>query len=241
MATWVERYKAGEYAEVWAEMQALGVDVRGPSHCEAAAAVVQETMDRAHTNVERLFSELLSLGYRFKGAPEFAEPDFPLELRIQNALNYVKKHGAKEDQANPWSHPALAWVEDEEIELPSRFLNGKPARANYLPPGARMSAKVQEIEGLCGVPLPLSLRAWFEVVGSVNLAGTHPVLNHDGCIATLKVTPEEVGRTTADPAGAGFVSSIRHAFVWGGFPGWDGRADAPQRELDWLRCKLLSL
>jgi hypothetical protein len=75
----------------------------------------------------------------------------------------------------------------------------------------------------------------------VSLAGTHPALNRDGAVDTLRVTPEEIDRAAADGAGAEFVAAIRHAFAWGGFPGWSGRADAPERELAWLRSKLLPL
>lgn len=42
----------------------------------------------------------------------------------------------------------------------------------YVPPGPDAPARVAELETLAG-PLPLSLRAWYEVVGSVNLVGVH--------------------------------------------------------------------
>jgi hypothetical protein len=241
MATWIERYQAGECAGIWAEMQALGGDIRTPAHRQAADAVVRETMDRARGNVERLFEELLGLGYRFQGAPEPAEPDYVLELRIQHALDYVARHGGRRYKANPWSHPALAWVEDEEIEVPARFRGGKPGRSSYRPPGARLNGALDEIERQTGSPLPLAVRGWFGTVGTVSLAGTHPRLNPDGSIPALRVTPEEIDRAAGDAAGAEFVAAIRHAFAWGGFPGWADRAGAPERELDWLRSKLLPL
>jgi hypothetical protein len=241
MATWNARYKAGEYAEVWAEMEALGAGIRKPSRRKAADAVVRETMKRARTNVERLFAELSGLGYRFQGAPEPAEPDYPLELRIQHALDYVAKRGGKQYKANPWSHPALAWVEEEEIEVPARFRQGDLGRTSYRPPGARMNGALDEIERQTGSPLPLAVRAWFETVGSVSLAGTHPILNLDGAVDTLRVTLEDIDRAAAEGAGAEFVAAIRQAFAWGGFPGWSGRAAAPERELACLRSKLLPL
>ncbi|HMD70662.1 MAG TPA: hypothetical protein VKF41_04930 [Bryobacteraceae bacterium] len=241
MATWNARYKAGEYTEVWAEMQALGAGIRKPARRKAADAVVRETMKRARGNVERLLAELPGLGYRFQGVPEPAEPDYPLELRIEHALEYVANRGGKQHKANPWSHPALAWVEEEEIEVPARFRRGNLGRSTHRPPDARMSGALDEIERQTGSPLPLAVRAWFETVGAVNLAGTHPMLNPDGAVDTLRVTPEGIDRAVADGAGAGFVSVIRHAFAWGGFPGWSGRAYAPERELAWLRSKLLPL
>jgi len=235
MAPWIERYKAGEHAEVWAEMQAMGDDILKPAHRKAAAPVTRETMNRASRNVNRLFEDLLSLGYRFQGTAEPGEPDYPLELRIEHAMEYAKTHGGPQYKKDPWTHPALAWVDEEDIEVPARFRNGKPGRSSYRPPGARTLA------ALGSSPLPLAVRAWFEQVGCVNLAGTHPLLNPGGTIGVLCVTPEDIDRTARPGAGADFVAKVRHAFEWCGFLGWDGRADPPERELDWLRPRLVAL
>ena len=240
MATWIARYKSGEYVEVWAEMQSLGPDIRKPAHRKAADAVVRETMTRAHKNVLRLFEELLGLGYRFQGVSEPAEPDYPLELRLEHAVAYVKERGGKY-KSDPWGHPALAWVEEEEIELPARFRNGKPGRANYLRPNARMETALDKLELQNGTPLPLAVRGWFSTVGSVDLTGTHPNLNRDGAIEALRISLAHIPAISAVDAGADFVAVIRHAFAWGGFPGWSTRNDPPQRELAWLRSKLLPL
>lgn len=43
----------------------------------------------------------------------------------------------------------------------------------YTSPTADASAGIRELENLVGI-LPLSLRAWYELVGSVNFIGTHP-------------------------------------------------------------------
>jgi len=75
MANWLQRYKVGEHAAVWEEMQLLGGDLSKPAYRRAADAVVRETMKRASANVQVLFQELLSLGYQFQGAPELVEPD----------------------------------------------------------------------------------------------------------------------------------------------------------------------
>ncbi len=111
-------------------MDALGAALYEPKYRKSGEAVVTETMRRAQQNVSTLFAELLSLGYRFQSALEPSELDFPLKLRIDHALEFVQVRGNKKDNANPWAHPALAWVEDEEIELPARYRNGKPGRAN---------------------------------------------------------------------------------------------------------------
>jgi hypothetical protein len=245
---WLERYKAGECAAVWAEMESLGADLAKPGNAKAAAAVVRETMARAQQNVLTLFQELQSLGYRFAGAPP-SKTDYPLELRLGAAVDYARKHNSKKYKANPWAHPALAWVDEEEIELPDHFRKGRPARANYRPATARTAAALDDIERRIGQVLPLAIRGWFETVGSVDLKGSHPFLNPEGTITALRIVIEEVrdaaiaanGAANGAAAGAEFVAQIRHAFELAGLPGWSTRANPPQRELDWLRSKLLPL
>lgn len=240
MATWMDRCKAGDRAAVWAEMQSLGPDIRQPKHWRAAQSVAADTMERCRRNVLKLFECLPKIGYRFLGAAEPAVPDYVLELRIQGALAYVAATGGKRHRGDPWSHAAFGWLEDEEIELPAHHRQGRPARANYRPAGARAAAMLDEIEVGIGGPLPLAVRCWFEKVGSVDLAGTHPMLNRTGQIAALRLVlePGGAGLTAGADAGAPFVESVRQAFAWGGFPGWAGAANAPQRELDWLRGQL---
>lgn len=238
---WLERYQAGEHAQVWDEMQALGADIHNPASGGPAQKVVRETMTRAQQNVLRLLDELAGLGYRSAGLPEPPEPDYALELRIQNALEYVKTRGGRKYKSNPWAHPALAWVEEEDIDVPGHFRDGKPGRNNYRPPSARTQSALHEVEQRTGAPLSLAVRGWFETVGSVDLAGTHPALNRDGSISVLRVTLAEIDAYNDPGAGAPFVAGIRHAFEWGGFPGWSERPKAPRRELDALRSKLVPL
>lgn len=46
----------------------------------------------------------------------------------------------------------------------------------HVPPPADVAARITELEAIVGGPLPLSLRAFFEVVGEVDLNGDHPIL-----------------------------------------------------------------
>ena len=241
VTTWLERYQSGECVQVWAEMEAQVTDIGGPAAGKEAGRVVRETTERAHRNVLRLLEELTAMGYRFQGAADPAEPDYPLELRIGQALRYVREHGGVAFHANPWLHPALAWVEEEEIELPARFREGRPGRATFRPPSARTKAFLDALEQRGGRPFPLAVRAWFQTVGSVDLTGTHPLLNRDGSGGALRITLEGADVWAVGGVGAEFVASIRRAFQWGGFPGWADRGDAPVRELEWLRSKLLPL
>jgi hypothetical protein len=231
MATWIERYRAGDCAAVWAEMEVLGSAIRNPVNRKLAAPVVEETMERCRRNAMWLFETLPQIGYRFSSALSPAKPDYALELRIAGALKYVELNGGKKYRKEPFTHPVFAWLEEEEIELPERHRNGRPGRANYRAPGPRIKAKLDELE-----PLPMAVRAWFEAIGWIDLTGTHPLLNRGGNIETLRAVTGECEH--GDSAGAAFVARIREAFAWGGFPGWRERGDAPQRELDWLRSKI---
>src|SRR5262249_33635437 len=153
---------------------------------------------------------------------------------------YVAATGGKKHRGDPWSHPALAWVEEEEIDLPAHHRNGRPGRANFRPANARTAEMLDEAEKDLGGPLPLAVRSWFEIVGSVDFAGTHPILNPKGAVAAMRVFLEPGGAfNAAGDAGAEFVTAIRHAFAWGGFPGWSEARGAPERELAWLRSKLV--
>ena len=225
MGTWLDRYRGGECGEVWAEMESLGADLRKPAYRKESSAVVRETIGRANQNVLTLFAELLKLGYQFGGG-ESAEPDHPLEVRLEHALEYVKQHGTPKHKADPWRHPALAWVEDEEIDVPARFRKGKPGRTNFRAPSERTKASLDQME-----PLPLAVRAWFEKVGSVDFQGRHPVLNREGAIVTLRVIVEQAFQWTG-VAGSEFVSHVRRGFQWGGLPGWSERAAYPEREIE---------
>jgi hypothetical protein len=242
MSTWIGRYQAGEHALVWAELEALGSDIVAPPYQEAAREVVLETIGRARRNVLQLFESLTQLGYRFHGARDPSPPDYPLELRIHGALEHVRAVGGKRYAADPFAHPAFAFLEEEELELPAHYRHARPGRASYRPPSFKTAEMLEQVELRLGGPLPLAARCWFETIGWVDLAGTHPALNQDGAIATLRVAPEPGDPAAwAGCAGAEFVALIRHAFEWAGFPGWSGMANAPERELAWLRSKLLPL
>ncbi len=72
---YLERYMAGEYEQVWAELVALGPAVRDNSILPDAWAVAQETMRRARTNIERIVAHLKTMGYQFQDAQPFKPPD----------------------------------------------------------------------------------------------------------------------------------------------------------------------
>lgn len=65
MASYIARYQSGEYEQVWAELTALGEQVRQEHILPDALAVAYETMRRVRHNAEIIAVRLPSIGYRF--------------------------------------------------------------------------------------------------------------------------------------------------------------------------------
>src|SRR5688572_6555873 len=76
---YLERYRAGEYEQVWNELQSLGSRVRYEPDASQAQAVATETMRRVRRNCERLISRLQSLGYVFGTFPDGTRRSYTLE------------------------------------------------------------------------------------------------------------------------------------------------------------------
>ena len=239
MQNWLDRYNSGECAAVWWEMDGMGESIRDPKYLSEAQEVANATMKRALKNIETLIELLPSIGYRFASPP--GSMTWATELRLLNAFAYAKAAGRKYAK-NPWSHPALAWVEIKQPPLSETYLEGRPAWSVHRKPFPGVFGKLEELEIAIGGPLSLSMRAFWEIAGSVDLAGSHPFLNPLGSIATLRVPFARAGEVNIDPtAGARFVAQLRRAFHWSGFPGWEGHPDPPQREIEYLQAKLAAL
>ena len=257
MTGFLDRYRNGEHAQVWADLQALETRVLVPPFADEARAVARETMTRANHNLGLILPRLRAMGYRF------ARPDD-------------------------------AWR----------------------PPDWNSPGRIDATERRCG-PLPLSIRAWYEIVGSVDLCGAHPNLSmyrgldwagsdrfydlhwcsdplvmfpldpNDGLDDTwfgddgverpappfkLSLAPDAIHKARisggtamaitlpnaamdapllgSDWEGTTFVSYLRTCFAWGGFPGlgvafpWSWTAPDPSgsaTELGVLRQGLLPL
>jgi hypothetical protein len=120
---YLERYRNGEYEQVWNDLQALGPAVRQEPHYSLARAVAAETMRRVRRNCECLISRLRALGYTFGTFPDGSRRSSTLEPLV--------------------------------------------------PPSDAMRADCSELEAQAG-PLPLSLVAFWQQVGAVDLVGSHP-------------------------------------------------------------------
>ena len=85
MTRWLERYRAGDRVQVWAEMTSVGADLRDTPDWTAATAVARDTMTRARTNLERLIELLPANGYRFRLPPDavFVPPSADIEAHLQ--------------------------------------------------------------------------------------------------------------------------------------------------------------
>jgi len=102
---------------------------------KAADAVVRETMTRAHKNVLRLFRRITRRGLPFSGiAGNLQNPTIPWNTAARERCRLCTARAVSNTSPTPWGHPALAWVEDEEIET-ARALFPQwqtPVGANYL-------------------------------------------------------------------------------------------------------------
>jgi hypothetical protein len=219
---YLERYRNGEYEQVWNDLQALGPTVRHEPHYSQGCEVASETMRRVRRNCERLVSRLRALGYVFGTFPDGSRRSYSVEP--------------------------------------------------LLPPSDAMRTDCAELVEQAG-PLPLSLLAFWQEVGAVDLVGMHPAWPEgldplvvdppEGAISFLFDEEEDEGEaggsmrfaglapddlhkdnvSGGDPYGVRlpdpsadfmflyerhgllFVPYLRLAILhWGGFPGLEGRA-----------------
>lgn len=117
--------------QVWADLMALGAQIREEPLYSDALAVARETMRRVRYNIELLIPRLTKLGYQF-GSPD------------------IETDGLVE------SFPPV-----------------------FSPPAANIDDLIARLEREAG-PLPLSLKAFYQVVGGVNLEGMDPDWPYDG-------------------------------------------------------------
>jgi hypothetical protein len=209
------------------------------------------------TQLDRLIQALLSIGYAFDVKTKSEAPDWPLEIRLFNAINYAKSKTRKKS-ANPlavFDHPALAWVREEKIALPSRFAP-HPQAAGMVQVSPDIAADLDRLEKRTG-PVPDSLKEWFRTCGAVDLRGRHPFLNPKGQLEALHLRPlalciDEIENgwmplsdtwkvrvtdaTLAD--GRTFSEAVQDAFHWAGVPGIAALGAKPERELAYVRAKL---
>src|SRR5262245_56779258 len=117
---YLQRYRNGEFQQVWDELQALGAAVRTEPHFSPARQVATETMRRVRRNCEQIVARLRGLDYVFGTYPDGS--------------------------------------------------SGYYSQGPLVPPSEATRANVAELDQRVG-PLPLSLAAFWQEVGSVDLVG----------------------------------------------------------------------
>jgi len=198
MPTYINRYLAGERVEVWNELMALGEAVRHKPVQADANAVVKETMRRARCNIEALITRLSGMGYRF-AAPAIERELEKIDKRIAEpkinayTLRLLEKDvaagrlpaSALDPRERPGFQEWMATQQEQKASLEAeleRMATMPPLenpRIFYEPePGTAKDLRV--LEKVTKGPLPLSIRTWYQHVGYVSFAGSHPVLNPAG-------------------------------------------------------------
>jgi len=76
---YLERYRTGEYEQVWHDLQSLGSSVRHEPYATQAQEVATETMRRVRRNCERLIARLHSLRYVFGTFPDGTRRSYVVE------------------------------------------------------------------------------------------------------------------------------------------------------------------
>jgi hypothetical protein len=164
MPTYLDRYLAGEYEQVWDELMALGAAVREEPLYSDARAVTRETMRRVRANIETLVPRWEAIGYKFGYA--WAES----LARVLNAWDHEQRRQMIEEDGLSPNDPLLAEWEDPGDEILSLAGSEEPILS---PPKPGVGQRLAKLERMVG-HIPLSLRAWYEGVGGVNFVGTAP-------------------------------------------------------------------
>ena len=263
MKSRVERYQAGEHQAVWQELRALAGAVRDPANLADAEKVVELTFARVRSNLDSLIRALTEIGYAFEANSGPEETDWALELRLTKALAYASSRSGKQRETAlaVFEDPALAWIREEKIVLPRRFFPHPQA------PGIRCvdpdaATEIDSLEQRLGGPLPMTLKAWFVDCGTVDFRGKHPFLNPQSRVAGVRTARvgdcvrmngdghlplfsdwqariPDAGADAVSTGGRYFLDVLREAFTWAGLPALAAAANKPQRELDFIRSKLV--
>src|SRR5579863_4090048 len=189
MPSFLERYQNGEREQVWAELNALGPRVRDRAYFADATAVAQETMRRARHNVETLIVRLEKLGYEFQttsGNAAGALAGLGQALSMLKAADQLTARSDGNPHVDRLRQQSRGMLDNPifknllgSLEKQSAAPTPTEALKNpnvYAPPDKRVVKDLRTFEKSIGGPIPLSLRAWCEIVGSVSLIGSHPVL-----------------------------------------------------------------
>lgn len=168
--SYVEHYLAGEHERVWAELVALGEAVRDEPVYSDALAVARETL------IPRLRDVGYEFGYGWIQPPSNAVYDWNQRRRYAKRIQWAREQPVIFVAATEAEEGLV--VQSARLErlhtlgAPKIILDhweNRIADLQAQPTAAQLVAEFEAAHGL----LPISVRAWYEIVGSVNFVGYH--------------------------------------------------------------------
>jgi hypothetical protein len=192
--TYLERYLSGEHERVWDELVALGAAVREEPVYSDALAVARETMRRARANIDGLIARLVHVGFLFGYGwlqPPASQPFGWGEREwYRTSLDWARKQppilSSATDAEEELADSRTRLLRLRELAAPSLLVAHWEQRVAEADARLRAESVVDAFERDVGL-LPLSVRAWYELVGGVNFVGLHP-----GWLALLSDTDAAV-------------------------------------------------
>ena len=235
MPTYLKRYKNGEYEQVWAELVALGGDIRLEPLYSDALAVAHETISRVNTNINTLKERLINIGYKF-APPEalFEIPKarliekvtkleqlagpIPLSLRVFyeviGQIGFYGIHPSFGVNLAGYEDQDGSWLETLSTEYYDFYYNAEAGKLSD-PLAIEFPYKEVVLEyyvydflepGKYYIPIAPDIYHKADTSGAGSTLIGFPNQNIDGILH-------------GDWEGRYFVEYLREAFRWGGFPG----------------------
>lgn len=218
---YLERYRNGEYEQVWNDLQALGPAIRQEPHSSQAQAVAMETMRRVRRNCERLIARLRTLGYAFGTFPDGSRRSYKVEPLTPPSKAMQADMAELEAEAGPLPLSLTAfWQEVGAVD----FIGMHPAWPDGLDP-----LVVDPPEG--ALSFLFDEEDEEESESSGKFAGLAPDDLHKDNVSGGDPYGVRLPNPSADflfvyeRHGLLFVPYLRLAILrWGGFPGLEGQA-----------------
>jgi uncharacterized protein DUF6745 len=170
----LDLYVAGQHRQAWSELMKRGPAVRQDPDAADALAVAYETMRRVAQNVRIVVGRLEAIGYRF------GTPGTTSDVKVAYGADSTVIDLGRIDPSASHAEGLLGILNrlrsafSHEAQPPSEARGGATVRP-HVPPDSRVAKQLRRIEKRTGV-LPLSVRAFYEVVGAVDFNGVHPSL-----------------------------------------------------------------
>ncbi|HEX6776681.1 MAG TPA: hypothetical protein VF099_00695 [Ktedonobacterales bacterium] len=256
MVSFLSRYLDGEHEQVWAELLALGNQVREEPLYSDALAVAQETMRRVRYNIELLIPRLSELGYQF-GFPDMGEdgvlvesfsPVFsPPAANVDDLIAFLEQEigplplslrvfyqvvgGVNLGGMDPgWQYEDACYGHDPLEVWPLDEDLVEDCLFNKLEEEDLEEEELEEAENLTAYHIVLAPDHYHKQGSS----GGAP---YEIAIPNLAIDApllDEWHNTT-------FVNYLRICFRWGGMPGFEACSVQPGKELTYLTRGLLSI